>query len=111
MQNQKLRTTLTETQAQVAGMSNDIQGIKNALVQHSEVLAAIIAILGEDTVTGEIDRLRAQRQAQQEQQQADGVKKLVEQGILKVTTSQSESGTIVGKGNGSDSFTADMKRV
>jgi hypothetical protein len=97
MQNQKLRTTLTETQADVASLKNDFMGLRQAVIQHSRILKAVISLLGEESLKAEVERMDAEEQAQAEAQQAEGVKAMVEQGILKPIEASTVKSFIVGQ--------------
>jgi hypothetical protein len=97
MQNQKLRTTLTETQADVASLKNDFMGMRQAVIQHSRILKAVISLLGEESLKAEVERMDAEEQAQAEAQQAEGIKAMTEQGILKAVEASTVKSFIVGQ--------------
>jgi hypothetical protein len=97
MQNQKLRVTLAQTQGIVQQLQQEVMGLRQAVGFQGEVIGALVATVGEDLVGQEIDRLRAERQAKAEAQQAEGVKAMVEQGILKPVEVVSVKSFIIGQ--------------
>jgi hypothetical protein len=98
-QNQKLRTTLTDTQAQLAALQNEVRNHRAALINQTKYLKAIIALLGEDSVKVEVERMEAEEQRQAEAQQAEGVKAMVEAGILVPVAVSGVKSFIVGTDN------------
>ena len=97
MQNQKLRITLAQTQTQLTQLQQEVFGLRQTASFASEVIAALVACVGEELVAQEIDRQREKRQSDAEAQQAEGVKAMVEQGILKVVDVVGPKSFLVGQ--------------
>jgi hypothetical protein len=95
-QEKKLRQSYAELQAQVAQLSAVLQQVQQAFSGNAEVLSAVVSLLGEDSVTQELERLRSERQQKQEDQMAEGVKTLLDAGVLRTTETVSEDSLVVG---------------
>jgi hypothetical protein len=83
MQNQKLRSSYSDLQTSVGNIQSELLQVRSAVSQNAEVLAAVISLLGQDSVQAEITRLRDEAQAKQEAALVENTKTLIEAGVLK----------------------------
>lgn len=97
----KLRQSYEELMNSVAGLSNvvnqlqkDVLGIRQVFANNAKVLAAIVSLLGEESVQGEMDRMVQEQQAAQDAQLEAGIKELVNANVLK-PVAETALGTLV----------------
>lgn len=83
MQNQKLRQSYSDLQSSVGNTQSEVLQLRQAVGQNAEVLAAVVSLLGQETVQAEILRLRDESQAKQEAALAENTKTLIDAGVLK----------------------------
>jgi len=93
----KLRQSYQELQVAVQQIQQEVMGLRQAFTGSAEVLAAIISVLGEETVQAEMNRLRQEAQAKAEGDAAASVKVLVDRGVLVPTAEIGENTLVVGQ--------------
>ena len=105
MQGKKLRQSYQELQKAVGQLDAQAFEVRQAMAANVEVLTAIVSLLGEESVTAEILRLRQERQDQQETEMGNGVKLLADARVLQPVEESTEDTLIVGADVGADSKT------
>jgi ssDNA-binding replication factor A large subunit len=102
MQNKKLRQSYEELQAIVGTLQQESIGLRQVQSGNAEVLAAIVSLLGEQSVQSEMERLRQERQDAAEAQMAAGVQVLAEAGVLKTLAETVQGALVVGVDTNAD---------
>lgn len=98
----KLSQTVKELKSAVIQLQQGDFQVRQAFGSLNETLQAVVSLLGEESVTGEIERLRQERQEKQEGEMAAGIKVLVDNGVL-VPTAEATAETLnVGTDSGVD---------
>lgn len=101
-QGKKLRQSYDELNHSVTSLQNEILALRQTAANTSNVLAALVSLLGEDSVQAEIERMAQEQRLAQESQMAAGVKMLVDANVLKPVAESALGNLIVGVDTGSD---------
>lgn len=95
-QEKRLRQSYEGLQSAVVGLQNLVNNLRQAVSSNAEVLSAIVSLLGEGSVQGEMERLRQEAQDRQESQMAAGVRALIDARVLKPVAEVALNNLIVG---------------
>jgi hypothetical protein len=82
MSQKKLSELAKEFTVDIAQLKQSDFQVRQAFISQNETLRAVVSLLGEESVTAEIQRLRQEAQDKQESEMAAGIKMLVGEGVL-----------------------------